>query len=610
MNIRPLGDRVLVEPIEEKEQTVGGIYIPDSAKEKPMQGKVLAVGKKLDKDGKEIAFDVKKGDTVNKMAKQIKFDAEARQKILAGVEKLSNAVTSTLGPSGRNVILDKKFGSPQITKDGVTVAKEIELPDPFENMGAQMVKEVASKTNDVAGDGTTTATLLAESIYREGLKNLTAGANAMALKRGIDKATAAVVDAIAKQSKKVKTADEIAQVATLSANGDEEIGKMISEAMDKVGKEGTITVEEAKTLESSLDVVEGMQFDKGYLSPYFVTDPESMECELENPFILLFEKKISSLQDMLPLLQQVAKTGRPLMIIAEDVEGEALATLVVNKLRGTFQVCAVKAPGFGDRRKAILEDIAILTGGKLISEDIGIKLENVTIDMLGRAKKVVVDKDNTTVVEGLGKSADIKARVEQLKRQIEETTSDYDREKLQERLAKLAGGVALIKVGAATEAAMKEKKDRVDDALHATRAAVEEGIVAGGGVAYLRAQKAIEALKLEGDEAVGASIIARAIEAPLRKLVNNAGQEAALVIANVKKATGTNGYNVRTGEYADMLKAGIVDPAKVTRSALQNAASIAGLLLTTDCMVTDIPEKKDSCGCGGHGAPGGMDGMM
>ena len=544
------------------------------------------------------------------MAKQIKFDAEARQKILAGVEKLSNAVTSTLGPSGRNVILDKKFGSPQITKDGVTVAKEIELPDPFENMGAQMVKEVASKTNDVAGDGTTTATLLAESIYREGLKNLTAGANAMALKRGIDKATAAVVDAIAKQSKKVKTADEIAQVATLSANGDEEIGKMISEAMDKVGKEGTITVEEAKTLESSLDVVEGMQFDNGYLSPYFVTNPDAMECELEDPFILLFEKKISNLQDMLPLLQQVAKSGRPLMIIAEDVEGEALATLVVNKLRGTFSVCAVKAPGFGDRRKAILEDIAILTGGKLISEDIGIKLENVTIDMLGRAKKVVVDKDNTTVVEGLGKSADIKARVEQLKRQIEETTSDYDREKLQERLAKLAGGVALIKVGAATEAAMKEKKDRVDDALHATRAAVEEGIVPGGGVAYLRAQKAIDALKLDGDEAVGAGIIARAIEAPLRKLVNNAGQEAALVIANVKKATGTNGYNVRTGEYADMLKAGIVDPAKVTRSALQNAASIAGLLLTTDCMVTDIPEKKDSCGCGGHGAPGGMDGMM
>ena len=544
------------------------------------------------------------------MAKQIKFDADARQKILAGVEKLSNAVTSTLGPSGRNVILDKKFGSPQITKDGVTVAKEIELPDPFENMGAQMVKEVASKTNDVAGDGTTTATLLAEAIYREGLKNLTAGANGMALKRGIDAATAAVVDGIAKLSKKVKSADEIAQVATLSANGDEEIGKMISEAMEKVGKEGTITVEEAKTLESSLDVVEGMQFDKGYLSPYFVTNPDSMECELENPFILLFEKKISNLQDMLPLLQAVAKSGRPLMIIAEDVEGEALATLVVNKLRGTFQVCAVKAPGFGDRRKAILEDIAILTGGKLISEDIGIKLENVTIDMLGRAKKVVVDKDNTTVVEGLGKSADIKARVEQIKRQIEETTSDYDREKLQERLAKLAGGVALIKVGAATEAAMKEKKDRVDDALHATRAAVEEGIVPGGGVAYLRCQKAIEALDLEGDEKVGAAIIARAIEAPLRKLVGNAGIEAALVIANVKKATGTNGYNVRTGEYVDMLKAGVVDPAKVTRSALQNAASIAGLLLTTDCMVTDIPEKKEACGCGGHGGAPDMGGMM
>ncbi len=545
------------------------------------------------------------------MAKQIKFDADARQKILSGVEKLSAAVTSTLGPSGRNVILDKKFGSPQITKDGVTVAKEIELPDPFENMGAQMVKEVASKTNDVAGDGTTTATLLAEAIYREGLKNLTAGANAMALKRGIDKATDAVVEAIAKMSKKVKSAEEIAQVASISANGDTEIGNMISDAMEKVGKDGTITVEEAKTLESTLDVVEGMQFDKGYLSPYFVTSPEDMECVLENPFILLFEKKITNLQDMLPLLQNIAKTGRPLMIIAEDVEGEALATLVVNKLRGTFQVCAVKAPGFGDRRKAILEDIAILTGGKLISEDLGVKLENVELTDLGRAKKVVVDKDNTTVVEGLGKSADIKARVELLKKQIEETSSDYDREKLQERLAKLAGGVALIKVGAATEAAMKEKKDRVDDALHATRAAVEEGVVAGGGVALIRAQKALDGLKLEGDEAVGASIISRAIEAPLRKLVNNAGQEAALVIANVKKASGTNGYNVRTGEYVDMLKAGVIDPAKVTRSALQNAASIAGLLLTTDCMVTDLPEKKDcSCGCGGHGGQPGMDGMM
>ena len=542
------------------------------------------------------------------MAKQIKFDADARQKILAGVEKLSAAVTSTLGPSGRNVILDKKFGSPQITKDGVTVAKEIELPDPFENMGAQMVREVASKTNDVAGDGTTTATLLAEAIYREGLKNITAGANPMALKRGLEAATGAVTDAIAKLSKKVKSAEEIAQVATLSAYGDEEIGNFISDAMDKVGKDGTITVEEAKTLETTLDVVEGMQFDKGYLSPYFVTDPEDMECVLENPYILLFEKKISNLQDMLPLLQNVAKTGKPLMIIAEDVEGEALATLVVNKLRGTFSVCAVKAPGFGDRRKAILEDIAILTGGKLISEDLGIKLENVTLDMLGKAKKVTVDKDNTTIVQGQGKSADISARVALIKKQIEETTSDYDREKLQERLAKLAGGVAIIKVGAATEAAMKEKKDRVDDALHATRAAVEEGIVAGGGVAYLRCQKAIEALKLEGDEKVGADIIARAIEAPLRKLVANAGQEAALVIANVKKASGTNGYNVRTGEYADLFKCGVVDPAKVVRCALQNAASIAGLLLTTDCMVTDIPEKKE-CNCGQGGQPG-MDGMM
>ena len=544
------------------------------------------------------------------MAKQIKFDAEARQKILAGVEKLSAAVTSTLGPSGRNVILDKKFGSPQITKDGVTVAKEIELADPFENMGAQMVREVASKTNDVAGDGTTTATLLAEAIYREGLKNITAGANPMALKRGIDKATEAVVEAIAKIAKKVKSAEEIAQVATLSANGEEMIGNIISEAMDKVGKDGTITVEEAKTLETTLDVVEGMQFDKGYLSPYFVTDPEEMECVLENPYILLFEKKITNLQDMLPVLQSVAKTGKPLMIIAEDVEGEALATLVVNKLRGSFQVCAVKAPGFGDRRKAILEDIAILTGGKLISEDLGIKLENVTLDMLGSAAKVTVDKDNTTIVKGKGKSADISARVALIKRQIEETTSDYDREKLQERLAKLAGGVAIFKVGAATEAAMKEKKDRVDDALHATRAAVEEGIVPGGGVAYLRCQKAVGDLELTGDEKVGAAIIARAIEAPLRKLVNNAGQEAALVIATVKGKKGSEGYNVRTGEYGDLIKCGVVDPAKVARTALQNAASIAGLLLTTDCMVTDIPEKKD-CGCGGHGAgQPGMDGMM
>ena len=527
-------------------------------------------------------------------AKQMMYDMEARQKILAGIAKLSKAVSSTLGPCGRNVILDKKFGSPTITKDGVTVAKEIELPCPFENMGAQMVREVASKTSDIAGDGTTTATLLAEAIYREGLKNVTAGANPMAIKRGIDKATKAVVDAIAKQSKRVKDPSEIAQVATISANGEAEIGAIISEAMDKVGKDGTITVEEAKTLETTLDVVEGMQFDKGYLSPYFVTNAEEMECALENPYILIFEKKISSLNDMLPLLQGVAKTGKPLMIIAEDVEGEALATLVVNKLRGTLQVCAVKAPGFGDRRKSMLEDIAILTGGKMISEDLGIKLENVEITDLGRAKKVTVDKDNTTLVEGGGKTSDIQARVSLIKKQIEDTSSDYDREKLQERLAKLAGGVAVIKVGAPTEAAMKEKKDRVDDALHATRAAVEEGIVAGGGVALIRCQKALESVVTVGDEKVGVAIISKCLEAPLRQLVENAGLEAPLIVENVKKGKGSYGYNVATGVYEDLVKAGVLDPAKVTRSALQNAASIAGLLLITECMVTELPEKKES----------------
>jgi chaperonin GroEL len=527
-------------------------------------------------------------------AKQMMYDADARQKILAGIQKLNKAVASTLGPSGRNVILDKKFGSPAITKDGVTVAKEIELPDPFENMGAQMVREVASKTNDVAGDGTTTATLMAEAIYREGLKNITAGANPMAIRRGIDKATAAVVDAIAKQAKKVKDPSEIEQVATISANGEKEIGSIISEAMDKVGKDGTITVEEAKTLETTLDVVEGMQFDKGYLSPYFVTNPEEMECVLEDPFILIFEKKISNLNDMLPLLQNVAKAGKPLLIIAEDVEGEALATLVVNKLRGTLQIAAVKAPGFGDRRKAMLEDIAILTGGKMISEDLGIKLENVQLADLGKAKKITITKDNTTIVEGGGKTSDIQARVAVIKKQIDETTSDYDREKLQERLAKLAGGVAVIKVGAATEAEMKEKKDRVDDALHATRAAVEEGIVAGGGVALIRCQKALDTLQVAGDEKIGVAIISKCLEAPLRKLVENAGLEAALIVANVKSAKGTNGYNVATGAYEDLVKAGVLDPAKVTRSALQNAASIAGLLLTTECMVTEIPEKKEA----------------
>ena len=545
-------------------------------------------------------------------AKQLKYEADARQAILAGVQKLSRAVITTMGPCGRNVILDKKFGSPTITKDGVTVAKEVELDDPFENMGAQMVREVASKTNDVAGDGTTTATLLAETIYREGLKNVTAGANPMSIKRGIDKATEAVVAAIAKQAKKVTTSDEVKQVAIISANGDAEIGGKIAEAMDKVGKDGTITVEEAKTIETTLDVVEGMQFDKGYLSPYFMTSADSMECVLDSALILIYEKKISSLNDMLPLLQEVAKTGKPLLIIAEDVEGEALATLVVNKLRGTLQVCAVKAPGFGDRRKAMLEDIAVITGGKLISEDLGIKLESVTVKDLGKAKRVTVDKENTTIVEGAGKAADIQGRVAQIRKQIEETNSDYDREKLQERLAKLSGGVAVINVGAATEAEMKEKKARVDDALHATRAAVEEGVVAGGGVALLRCQKALDALEAAGDEAIGVDIIRRSLEAPLRQLVLNAGKEAALVVEKVKGSKGSFGYNVATGEYVDLIKEGVLDPAKVTRGALQNAASISGLLLTTECMVTELPEKKD-CSCG-HGAPaggmGGMDGMM
>ena len=541
-------------------------------------------------------------------AKQMKYEGDARQAILAGVSKLTKAVATTLGPCGRNVIIDKKFGSPQITKDGVTVAKEVELPDPFENMGAQMVREVASKTNDVAGDGTTTATILGEAIYREGLKNVTAGANPQAVKRGIDKAAVAATEAIAKLAKKVSTTEEIAQVATISANSDAEIGNIIADAMDKVGKDGTITVEDGKTTETTSDVVEGMQFDKGYLSPYFVTAAESMECVLDTPYILIYEKKISNLNDMLPLLQGVAKSGRPLLIIAEDVEGEALATLVVNKLRGTLQICAVKAPGFGDRRKEMLKDIAILTGGQVISEDLGIKLENVTLEQLGKAKRVTVDKENTTIVEGAGKSSEIQGRVAEIKHQIETTTSDYDREKLQERLAKLAGGVAVIKVGAQTEAAMKEKKDRVDDALHATRAAVEEGIVPGGGVALVRCQKAVEkcAENLSGDEKIGAEILGRAMEAPLRQLVSNAGLEAALIVEKVKGEKGNVGYNVANGEFVDLVKAGIVDPAKVTRTALQNAASIAGLLLTTECMVTEIPEPKTPA----PAAPGGMDGMM
>ena len=543
-------------------------------------------------------------------AKQLQFDESARHALLRGIEKLAKAVKATLGPSGRNVILDKKFGSPTITKDGVTVAKEIELEDPYENMGAQLVREVASKTSDIAGDGTTTATVLAESIYKEGLRNVTAGANPTSLQRGISKAVDAIVEELKKISKKVSDRTEIAQVATVSANWDKTIGEIIADAMDKVGKDGTITVEEARSIDTTLEVVEGMQFDKGYLSPYFVTNAEAMEAALENPYILIHEKKISSLKDMLPLLEKVAKAGRPLLIIAEDVEGEALATLVVNKLRGTLQVCAVKAPGFGDRRKAMLEDIAVLTGGRCITEDLGIKLENVKLDDLGRAKRITIDKENTTIVEGEGKQNDIQGRVNQIRRQIEETTSDYDREKLQERLAKLAGGVAVINVGAATETEMKEKKARVEDALHATRAAVEEGIVPGGGVAFIRAQKALDNVKgLEGDEKVGVQIVRRAIEEPTRQLADNAGQEGALIVQEVKARKGNEGYDVATGEYTDLVKAGIVDPTKVTRTALQNAASISGLLLTTEAVVTELPEKEKTPPMpgGGMGGMGGMD---
>jgi chaperonin GroEL len=542
-------------------------------------------------------------------AKQLLFDEAARQKILRGVEVLSRAVKVTLGPKGRNVVIDKKFGSPTVTKDGVTVAKEVELPDPYENMGAQMVKEVASKTSDAAGDGTTTATVLAEAIYREGLKNVTAGiepdlpeARHRQGRRGRRRPNSA------KNSKKVSDREEIRQVATVSANWDETIGNIIADAMDKVGKDGTITVEEAKSIETTLDVVEGMQFDKGYLSPYFTTNAESQEAILEDAYVLIHEKKISNLQDFLPLLQTVAKSGKPLLVIAEEVEGEALAALVVNKIRGTLNVCAVKAPGFGDRRKAMLEDIAVLTGGRCITEDLGLKLENLQISDLGKAKRITVDKENTTIVEGAGKSSDIQGRVKQIRRQIDETTSDYDREKLQERLAKLAGGVAVINVGAATETEMKEKKARVEDALHATRAAVEEGIVAGGGVALLRCVKVIDALKLEGDEAIGAQIVRRAVESPIRMLCANAGVEGAVVVGQILANKGSYGYNVATGDYEDLVKAGVVDPTKVTRTALQNSASVAGLLLTTECMITEIPEKKEAPAAGGHGA-GGMGGM-
>ncbi|MBW8058315.1 MAG: chaperonin GroEL [candidate division NC10 bacterium] len=541
-------------------------------------------------------------------AKQLKYDEEARRATMRGVDQLAHAVKVTLGPKGRNVVLDKKWGAPTITKDGVTVAKEIELEDPFENMGAQMVKEVASKTSDVAGDGTTTATVLAQAIYREGQKNVTAGANPMALKRGIEKAVETVVAELKKQSITTKGKKEISQVATISANNDPTIGNLIAEAMEKVGKDGVITVEEAKVMETALDVVEGMQFDRGYLSPYFVTDPERMECVLENPYLLINEKKITNMRDLLPVLEQIAKMGRPLMIISEDVEGEALATLVVNKLRGTLNCAAVKAPGFGDRRKEMLKDISILTGGEVIAEEVGIKLENIRLEDLGRCKKVLIDKENTTIIEGNGDRKVIEGRIKQIRTQIDESTSDYDQEKLQERLAKLAGGVAVIKVGAATEVEMKEKKARVEDALNATRAAVEEGIVAGGGVAYLRTVKALQALKLVHDEKIGVDIVRRALEEPIRQIAENAGTEGSIVVQKVLEKTGAYGFNAETQEYEDLISAGIIDPTKVTRIALQNAASIAALMVTTEALVTEIPEKKEKMPMppGGGGGMGDM----
>jgi chaperonin GroEL len=542
------------------------------------------------------------------MAKQIVTGENSRQAILRGVNALADAVKITLGPKGRNAVIEKKFGAPVITKDGVTVAKEIELKDSLENMGAQMVREVASKTSDVAGDGTTTATVLAQAIFREGVKTVAAGANPMALKRGIERAVEVAVNEIKKLARDVK-GDMIAQVGTISANNDKQIGTIIAEAMKKVGKDGVITVEESKTMETTLEVVEGMQFDRGYLSPYFVTDPERMECSLEDAYILIHEKKISSMKDLLPLLEQIAKSGKPLLIVAEEVEGEALATLVVNKLRGTLQCCAVKAPGFGDRRKAMLEDIAILTGGKAITEDLGIKLENVRLEDLGRAKKITVDKDNTTIVEGKGKAADIEGRVKQIRTQIEDTTSDYDREKLQERLAKLVGGVAVIKVGAATETELKEKKARVEDAMHATRAAVEEGIVPGGGVALLRCVPALDKIKVEGDEKIGVDITKRALEEPLRQIAQNSGEEGAVIVGKLRESKDENyGFNAESCEYVDMIKDGVIDPAKVTRLALQNAASVSALMLTTEALVADIKEDEKKAAPAGHGG-GGMGGM-
>ena len=539
-------------------------------------------------------------------AKQISYDQAAREKLLAGVTKLADAVRVTLGPKGRNVVIEKSWGAPTVTKDGVTVAKEIELEDKFENMGAQMVREVASKTSDVAGDGTTTATVLAQAIFREGIKLVAAGMNPMELKRGIEKAVAAVIEELGKMSKPTRDSEEIAQVGTISANSDETIGKILAEAMEKVGKEGVITVEEAKSMETVLEVVEGMQFDRGYLSPYFVTDPERMEAVLEDPLILLNEKKISSMKDLLPVLEQVARQGKPLLLVAEEVEGEALATLVVNKIRGTLAVVAVKAPGFGDRRKAMLQDMAILTGGQVISEELGLKLENVTLKDLGRAKRIVVDKDNTTVIDGAGAKKAIEGRCNEIRAQIEKTTSDYDREKLEERLAKLAGGVAVVKVGAATETEMKEKKARVEDALHATRAAVEEGIVPGGGVALLRAQSTLGSLGLEGEQAAGVNLIRRALEEPMRRIAENAGVEGSIVVDKVKNGKGAFGFNAATETYEDLVKAGVIDPTKVVRAALQNASSVASLLLTTECIVAEKPKKEEPMPAGGGGMPGMM----
>ncbi|MGA0154001.1 MAG: chaperonin GroEL [Ilumatobacteraceae bacterium] len=646
MNLKPLDDRIVVRPNEAEERTASGLVIPDTAKEKPQQGTVLAVGpgRWSDDEGKHFALDVKEGDTVlyskyggtevtvngedlliltaatflpsspseALMSKQLKFDEEARRALEAGVNKLADAVRVTLGPKGRNVVLDKKFGAPTITNDGVSIAKEIELEDAFENMGAQLVKEVATKTNDVAGDGTTTATVIAQSMVSHGLRNVTAGANPMGLKRGIEKAVAAAVESIQSLAKKVEDKAEIASVATISA-ADAAIGNVIADAIDKVGKDGVVTVEESNTFGIELDFTEGMLFDKGYLSPYFVTDAERQEAVLEDAYILLYGSKISTVQAVLPTLEAVMKGGKPLVIIAEDIEGEALATLVVNKIRGTFNSVAVKAPGFGDRRKAMLQDMAVLTGGQVISEEVGLKLENVTLDLLGRAKRVIVTKDETTIVEGAGERADVDGRINQIKAEIENTDSDWDREKLQERLAKLAGGVAVIKVGAATEVELKEKKHRIEDAVSATRAAIEEGVVPGGGTALLRSRDAVKAVvdSLTGDEATGARTVWEALEAPARNIADNAGMEGALVVQRVSSEKGAVGLNAATGEYIDLVKAGIIDPAKVTRAALQNAASIAALVLTTECLVADKPEPASAMPPGGGmGGMGGMPGMM